>query len=401
MIYQFLSALLALLLTVSSSSATAAQRDIHHALQGQREETPAAFKTAQDYLSEMTLEEKVGQLFLIRIESLGTDLTVAEVHHGSKYGTLEWTEELTKALEHYPAGGFVLFGKNISDPEQLWALTAAIEEASPCPALISIDEEGGRVARIGNNQQFDVPHYQSMEAIGASGDPSQAKAAGLAIGSYLKEYGIHLDFAPVADVNTNPYNVVIGDRAFGSNPESVSQMVSAAIDGFHEAGIMTCIKHFPGHGDTQDDTHAGSVVLNKSWEELLSCELIPFMDALPDTDMVMVSHISLPNVTSDGLPASLSRELLEGKLRRELGYEGIIITDSMAMGAITDHYTSAESAVLALQAGADIILMPEDYRAAYEGVLQAVQEGAITVERLDESVLRILELKIEYGLLTL
>ena len=177
-------------------------------------------------------------------------------------------------------------------------------------------------------------------------------------------------------------------------------MVSAEIKGLHESGIMSCAKHFPGHGDTKGDTHYEFVYVEKTWDELLDCEIIPFTAAMDaDTDMIMVAHIAARNVTDDGLPSSMSKEMITDRLRGELGYKGVVITDSMAMGAVADKYSPAEAAVKSIQAGADIILMPEDYKAAFQGVLDAVNNGTISQERLDESVLRILNLKQQYGLL--
>jgi beta-N-acetylhexosaminidase len=188
-------------------------------------------------------------------------------------------------------------------------------------------------------------------------------------------------------VSTQPYR---------SNPELVSKMVDANIEGLHQGGIISCIKHFPGHGDTKGDTHDGYVSINKTWNELKTCELVPFIHALSITDMVMLSHITTPNITTDGLPASLSYEMIQGKLRDELGYDGVIITDSLAMGAITKEYSSAESAVKAITAGVDILLMPENYIEAYDSIFQAVENGTIEESRIDESVLRILTLKLYY-----
>ncbi len=163
--------------------------------------------------------------------------------------------------------------------------------------------------------------------------------------------------------------------------------------------MISCVKHFPGHGDTRGDTHKGFVSTEKSWEELKQSELLPFVNALNHTDMVMISHITAPKVTSDGLPSSLSGEMIEGRLRRELGYDGVVITDSMAMGAITNEYTSGTAAVKCVLAGADIILMPENFVEAYNGLYDAVKSGAVSEARIDESVLRILSLKEQYGLL--
>lgn len=356
-------------------------------------------------LSSMSLEEKVGQLFIIRPESLSTELTPQQAHDTTEYGVTEWTEDMALQLEKYPAGGVAIFGKNISSPEQLKNFVAAMQQASSLPLFMGVDEEGGSVSRLANSPAFRteegyvLPQFKSMAEIGASGDTGAAQTVGFSIGCYLAEYGFNLDFAPVADTNTNPDNVVIGDRAFSSDPELVSQMVAAELDGLHSAEVLGCIKHFPGHGDTVGDTHDGYVSIQKTWDELLSAELIPFINNLDNTDMVMVAHISLPNVTGDGLPASLSEELINGKLRGELGYDGVVITDSLAMGAIAQEYSSADCAVMALDAGVDILLMPEDYAAAFEGVVQAVEEGRLSMERIDESVARVLELKDQLGLL--
>lgn len=373
--------------------------------------TPTAEPTAEPaskvetLLGSMSLEEKVGQLFIIRPESLSTALTPQQAHDTTGYGVTEWTEDMAAQLEKYPAGGVAIFGKNISSPEQLKNFVAAMQQASSLPLFMGVDEEGGSVSRLANSPAFRteegyvLPQFKSMAEIGASGDTGAARTVGFTIGCYLQEYGFNLDFAPVADTNTNPDNVVIGDRAFGSDPELVSQMVAADLEGLHSAGVLGCIKHFPGHGDTVGDTHDGYVSIQKTWDELLSAELIPFINNLDNTDMVMVAHISLPNVTDDGLPASLSGELISGKLRGELGYDGVVITDSLAMGAIAQEYSSADCAVMALDAGVDILLMPEDYAAAFEGVVQAVEDGRLSMERIDESVRRVLELKDQLGLL--
>lgn len=236
-------------------------------------------------------------------------------------------------LNQYPVGGIALFSQNVVSPEQLSELTSNFQAISKIPLFIGIDEEGGTVARIANSKNFNVTKFSNMESIGSTGDTNNAYNVGKTIGTYLKEYGINLDFAPVSDVNTNPNNPVIGKRAFGNEPNLVSKMVNSAILGFHESGIMTSIKHFPGHGDTQGDTHKGTVTVSKTWEEMLNCEIIPFKENLENTDMVMVAHISTPNVTTDGLPSSLSSEMINGKLRQELGYNGVVITDSFEMEA--------------------------------------------------------------------
>lgn len=351
-------------------------------------------RTTKDVLGKMSLREKVGQLFIVRPEALAEN---------SNAETAPATDRVDDAvisrIEEYPVGGIALFSRNITSAEQLPMFISDLQSSSKYPLFIAVDEEGGRVARIANSDFFNVASYKSMEDIGKAGDASKAEEVGRQIGLYLKELGFNLDFAPVADTNTNPQNIVIGDRSYGSDPALVACMVSAQLDGMHDSGIMGTLKHFPGHGDTKDDTHSGYVSIEKTWDELKECELVPFITALPKADMVMVSHITAVNVTSDKLPTSMSETMITGKLRNELGYDGVIITDAMAMGAVADNYTSAEAAVTAVKAGVDIVLMPLNLDEAFNGVMNAVTDGEISMARLDESVMRILKLKARYKLI--
>ena len=350
--------------------------------------------TAKDVLGKMSLREKVGQLFIVRPEALAEN---------SNAETAPATDRVDDAvisrLEEYPVGGVVLFSRNITGAEQLPEFISGLQKNSKYPLFIAVDEEGGRVARIANSGYYDVASYKSMEYIGKSGDASKAEEVGRQIGMYLKKLGFNLDFAPVADINTNPQNIVIGDRSYGSDPSLVAEMVSAQLDGMHDSGITGTLKHFPGHGDTKDDTHSGYVSIEKTWDELKVCELIPFTASLPKTDMVMVSHITAVNVTNDNLPSSMSEMMITEKLRNELGYDGVVITDAMAMGAVADNYTSAEAAVTAVKAGVDIVLMPQNLDEAFNGVMNAITDGEISMARLDESVLRILKMKAKYKLI--
>ena len=356
--------------------------------------------TVEELLAGMTQEEKVGQLFIIRPDSLDETLPVTTVYDSQAEGVSEITEAMKDTWARYPAGGIILFRKNLRDAEQLTAMTDAIHSLGGITPIVTIDEEGGMIARIANSGLFDVPKYPNMQAIAETGDTDQAYAAGIGIGTYLKTFGIDATFAPVADVNTNPDNPVIGKRAFGDDPETAAEMVAAYLNGLHSTGTAGCIKHFPGHGDTTTDTHSGYAETNKTWEEMLACEMIPFRSGIEaGTDMVMVAHISAPAVTGDQTPATLSYTIVTEKLRQEMNYDGVVITDGMEMGAITDNYDCADAAVQAILAGVDIILLPQDYQAAFEGVLAAVQNGTITEERLDESVMRILKLKEGCGLL--
>lgn len=349
-------------------------------------------RTTKDVLGKMSLREKVGQLFIVRPEALAEN---------SNAETAPATDRVDDAvisrIEEYPVGGIALFSRNITSAEQLPMFISDLQSSSKYPLFIAVDEEGGRVARIANSDFFNVASYKSMEDIGKSGDASKAEEVGRQIGSYLKELGFNLDFAPVADTNTNPQNIVIGDRSYGSDPALVARMVSAQLDGLHKSGIIGTLKHFPGHGDTKDDTHSGYVSVNKSWDELKECELVPFISALDKADTIMVSHITVTSI--DKLPSSLSYEIITRKLRNELGYNGVIITDSMAMGAVADSYTSDIAAVMAVKAGADIILMPESLEKSFNAVLNAVNSGEISISRIEESAERVLTLKAKYKII--
>ena len=317
-------------------------------------------------LSSMSTEEKVWQLFTV--------------------GTHELPDT---ALG--PVGGVILFAYDIVDSAQLVHLTDSLH-ALPGSPLISIDEEGGRVARIGRNKAFNVRRIPPM--LQASG-PEQAYEFGNAIGRYLALYGIDIDFAPVADVNTNPENPVIGDRAFSDDPADAAEKVVKYLQGLSDAGIYGCIKHFPGHGDTKTDTHVGYAQSLKTWEELLECEMIPFKAGIEaGTPLVMSAHIAVPSVTGSGVPSTLSPLMLTEKLRGELGYQGIIITDALRMGAVSKEYSASDAAALAFIAGADMLLLPENPLEAFRGVMAAIEDGRITLERLDASVRRIIELKL-------
>lgn len=345
-------------------------------------------------IQSMTLREKVGQLFMIRPDALEGRFGPAELEDNSINGATEVSEEMKEAYANYPCGGFALFRKNILSPSQLKSFTEALHALSGSP-MLGIDEEGGRVARIANHPvSFNVPKYPAMGIIAQSGDESQAYNAGRAIGEYLTAYGLDIDFAPVADVNTNPKNPVIGDRAFGDDPTVAAGMVRQVVLGLHESGAASCLKHFPGHGDTATDTHTGYAETLKTWEEISACEMIPFRAGIEaGTDFVMTAHIAAPNVTGSDEPSTMSYTILTEKLRGELGFQGLIITDALAMGAIREKYSSSEACIQCIQAGADILLMPYDYFEAFDGVVQAVESGVIPESRIDESVYRILSFK--------
>ena len=351
-------------------------------------------------LQQMTLREKVGQMFYVRPECLDTTI------HFNRPGSIdESVDDITKIRlqavnetmrgvnEKYPVGGIILYAHNIEDEAQLARFVPEIRALKGSP-LLCIDEEGGRVARIGRNSNFQVKTYESMGAIGATGDPQNAYECGNTIGTYLHRYGFDIDFAPVADVNTNPENIVIGARAFSDNPQVAAPMVTNYLQGLKDAGVTGCIKHFPGHGDTKSDTHFGYASSQKTWEEMLDCEMVTFKAGIQwGCQLIMTAHISVPNVTGSDVPSTMSPVILQDKLRRELGYRNIIITDAMEMGAIIQQYSNAEAAVGCIRAGVDIVLGPQVFTEAFDAVVKAVEDGTITEQRIDESVRRILKLK--------
>lgn len=344
-------------------------------------------------ISTMSLEQKIAQMFVVRLESLDSRYTPEQVHHYYEYSSTEITSEIREKFERIPAGGFIIFPKNIVSKKQLKKLTSDIHSL-PFRPLVYTDEEGGRVLRLAKVKSLHLKKVQPMGNIGESGKPGLAYKAGNRIGKYLSEYGIDVDFAPVADVNSNPANTVIGDRAFSSNPEVVAEMDKAFLRGLKNNGVESCLKHFPGHGDTDKDTHHGYAETSKDWGQLLECEMVPFKSGIEEgVNFIMSAHISVPKVTGNSNPATVSPVILTEKLRGELGYKNIIITDAMDMGAITKHYNSEQAVVKAVLAGADIILMPFDYEKAFNVLLEAVKNGTISENRIDESVQRILKVK--------
>lgn len=332
-------------------------------------------------IGQMTLREKVGQLFFVRPESLNEGQTATLLN-----GTMK------SMLKDYPVGGVVMFSRNIISPDQIISFNQALQEASEIPLVISVDEEGGAVARLANHDAFDLPTYKSAADVGKSGDASDALAMGQTIGAYLYRYGFNMDFAPIADVNTNPNNPVIGQRAFSSDAETAALMADAMAEGLRQEGITPVFKHFPGHGDTAEDSHYGIAVSYKTKSEMEDCEWLPFQKAGSE-DCIMMGHIAVPNLTGDQTPASLSYEVVTEILRNEWGYEGVIITDSLEMGAITQTYGVGEASVQAFLAGCDVLMMPSNLEEAFDAILDAVECGRISEARLDQSVRRILSLK--------
>lgn len=350
-------------------------------------------------LAQMSLREKVGMMFFIRPEALDTAAYYNSAQDLVDISLQEVNERMRETAQNYPMGGIILFGHNIKDEPQLRQFMQDLRALNGHP-LLGVDEEGGRVARIARNPNFHVPKFPSMASVAASGRSSDVGNAANTIGKYLKDFGFDIDFAPVADVNTNPQNIVIGDRAFADNPQEASPMVKSYLKGLQKAGIIGCLKHFPGHGDTQADTHFGYAMSRKKWEEIRDCEMVPFRAGIrAGAQMIMTAHVSLPNVTGSNVPCTLSPLIMKDKLRDEMKYDGVIITDAMEMGAIIRQYSVEDASVMAIKAGVDMLLCVREYPQVFETVLAAVQRGEIPEKRIDDSVRRILRLRQKAGLL--
>ena len=345
--------------------------------------------TEEDYLEEiveacisaMPVEDKVAQLFMVTPESLTGANKVTQAG-----------EKTQEVLNQYRVGGFVYFGDNLVDKEQVTNMLSATAGYNLYDMFFAIDEEGGKVSRV-QKSKIEVPEVGNMSEIGATGDANKAYEAGKTIGQYLRELGFNVDFAPVADVVTATDKATIGDRSFGSDPAVVGQMVQKCAEGIQENGVSACLKHFPGLGDTTTDSHEERVVIEKSLEELQATDFVAFKDAIDaGVDFVMVSHATATGI-DEVYPSSLSKKVITEQLRDYLGYDGIVITDAFNMKAITEYYTTEEACVKAIKAGADMILMPENFEAGYNAVLEAVKDGSISEERIDESLKRIFRVK--------
>lgn len=344
--------------------------------------TPDPVKTkAEALLADMSLHEKVCQLFVVRPEVL-TGLSPVTVAG----------EATQQALENYPVGGLIYSVDNLVTQEQTREMIENTQSYSKIPLIISADEEGGNVGRL--MYKLGTTFIHSMYSYKDMGEDTAYQNA-LTIGTDMVSCLFNTDFAPVADVWTNPANTVIGDRAYSDEFGQASELVAAAVRGFTESGVICCVKHFPGHGDTSTDTHEGAAVVDKSLEELRAGEFLPFEAGIEaGVDMVMVGHITVTAV--DDEPATISHEVITGLLREELGWDGVVVTDSLDMGALAG-YEIGEVCVKYLEAGGDIMLGIPDLAAALTALETAVTEGRLTEQRIDESALRVLMLKLSHG----
>ncbi|MFD1931724.1 MULTISPECIES: beta-N-acetylhexosaminidase [Nonomuraea] len=347
--------------------------------------------TVRRALARMSTEEKVGQLFMPVVH--GTSAAGASAGNQNAFGASTPAQVIAK----YHLGGVILFPENIKSVSQVVSFTNGLQKASKgVPLIIGTDQENGLVSRM-SALVTDLP---GASVIGATRDTGLARKAAEATGAELKALGVNLDFAPVADVNIDPRNPVIGKRAFGDNPARVAQMVAASVKGFHDAGVAATAKHFPGHGDTRTDSHTGLPVIKHTRAQWEAMDAPPFKSAIgARVDAIMSAHIVMPKLDSSGDPATLSKPILTGLLRDKLGFDGVISTDALNMEGVRKKYDDGEVAVRAILAGADLLLMPPNLPKAHSAVLAAVKSGRISRERLDQSVTRLLELREKRGFL--
>lgn len=351
---------------------------------------PTVDEKVEKIINNMTLEEKVGQIFMVALEAVDKDGGITTV----------FTENIEKEIEKYNLGGYILFASNIENPTQTQELINGLKKSSKIQPFVGVDEEGGRVARIGKNSAMGVEKIEPMAQVGKSQNYERANEIGTTIGKYIKNLGFNLDFAPDTDVLTDSNNTEIGDRSFGNDPEVVGKMATEVVKGLQSENISTVLKHFPGHGGSIGNSHQGFSLSNRTEEELKKCEIVPFKTAIENgADCVMVAHMSLPNVTGDNIPATLSKKVVTDMLKTELNFKGVVFSDSMSMGAITENYGTGDACVKAVEAGIDMVLMPENLDEAYNAVLEAVKNGKISQERLDDAVSRIIKAKIQRGII--
>ncbi len=332
-------------------------------------------------IASMTLREKICQMIIV---------TPAVLTGSTKVTSADNTMYL--ALQEYPVGGMILDKSNIVNAGQLSGMITTAQSYVTIPMIMTLDEEGGRVTRlmgtVGTTQIGPMYNYHEL-------GPDVASFNAMTIGNDIKRFGFNMDLAPVADVWSNPANTVIGDRAYSTDFDEAATLVAAAVSGFHTSGVACCIKHFPGHGDTSADSHYGSVYVYKTLDEIRANEFKPFIAGInAGADAVMIGHLIVAD--QGNIPALFSYPLLTGVLRNELGFNGVIISDSLQMKAMTDYYGAGDIPVMAVAAGCDILLMPTDLEVTVSSLETAVQNGVISEERINQSVRRILLLKKRY-----
>lgn len=331
-----------------------------------------------EMMSNMTTDEKIAQMMIVYYRNPYMDNT------------------LKKTLESVKPGGFILFNENITTYENTLKLIKEIKSSSNIPMFIAIDEEGGNVQRLLALTDKEVTDIPYMQEVGKKDDEKLTYDVGKVIAEELRVFGINMDFAPDIDVFSNPNNTVIGKRSFGSSPKFVSRHGLTLAKALEDNNVIAVYKHFPGHGNTEVDSHKDLPIVSKTKDELMKSDLVPFIDAIENNaSVIMIGHLAVPEITKNNVPASLSKTLITDFLKGELNYKGLVVTDALDMKALTNYYSDEEICGKAVEAGVDILLMPSSSRKCLKSVKDALNDGKITEERIDESVRKILRLKIE------
>lgn len=345
-------------------------------------------KVSNKDFEKLSIEEKVNY----KMDNLSIDEKIAQMLIVYYIGD-EYDENLSNIIKEVKPGGFILMSDNITTYDRTLNFVKGMQNDSDIPMIISTDEEGGSVQRIKGIRDISVTDIPYMYYLGQTKDKNLAYKVGEIIANELRTIGVNLTYAPVMDIYSNPNNTVIGKRSFGSDPNTVYDMATSLKNGIEDNLVNTCIKHFPGHGDTETDSHFEIPIINKTLVELENSDLLPFIKSINDTNMIMVGHIALPKITNSSIPASLSKEIVTDILKNKYNYKGLVITDALNMRSLTDNYSDKEIYTMAINAGVDLLLMPNGSKNAIKYIKEAIDDEEIDINTINESVRKILTYK--------
>lgn len=345
-------------------------------------------KISNKDFEKLSIEEKVNY----KMDNLSIDEKIAQMLIVYYIGD-EYDENLSNIIKEVKPGGFILMSDNITTYDRTLNFVKGMQNDSDIPMIISTDEEGGSVQRIKGIRDISVTDIPYMYYLGQTKDKNLAYKVGEIIANELRTIGVNLTYAPVMDIYSNPNNTVIGKRSFGSDPNTVYDMATSLKNGIEDNLVNTCIKHFPGHGDTETDSHFEIPIINKTLDELENSDLLPFIKSINDTNMIMVGHIALPKITNSSIPASLSKEIVTDLLKNKYNYKGLVITDALNMRSLTDNYSDKEIYTMAINAGVDLLLMPNGSKNAIKYIKEAIDDEEMDINTINESVRKILTYK--------
>ena len=345
-------------------------------------------KVSNKDFEKLSIEEKVNY----KMDNLSIDEKIAQMLIVYYIGD-EYDENLSNIIKEVKPGGFILMSDNITTYDRTLNFVKGMQNDSDIPMIISTDEEGGSVQRIKEIRDISVTDIPYMYYLGQTKDKNLAYKVGEIIANELRTIGVNLTYAPVMDIYSNPNNTVIGKRSFGSDPNTVYDMATSLKNGIEDNLVNTCIKHFPGHGDTETDSHFEIPIINKTLVELENSDLLPFIKSINDTNMIMVGHIALPKITNSSIPASLSKEIVTDLLKNKYNYKGLVITDALNMRSLTNNYSDKEIYTMAINAGVDLLLMPNGSKNAIKYIKEAIDDEEIDINTINESVRKILTYK--------